>query len=225
MSNYGFAYSICDIYVVCYIRVSHSLLTEKLTEMPKQKGPVYYTGTRGDACFYKMDGQYYVRRKSTLSGKRVKRDKAFTLTRVYADLLGQASRLAAAVYRCLPREERKHAQYRVMTGEALRMLKEGVAKEEISARLEQAYVVKEEAVVVPVVEPDTSVPDILAVAPPARVLKADRSRTAMARLKGKRLFMRLPKQVDIYTMPDGRMEIRLTKKTYVKRDKAAIFME
>jgi len=170
--------------------------------MPKQKGPDYYTGTRGDACFYKMDGQYYVRRKSTLSGKRVKRDKAFTLTRVYADLLGQASRLAAAVYRCLPREERKHAQYRAMTGEALRMLKEGVAAEEISARLEQMYAVKEEIAVVtaePVVE--------------AKVLKADRSKTAVARLKGKRLFMRLPKQVSIYTMPDGRMEIRLTKKT------------
>jgi len=181
--------------------------------MPKQKGPDYYTGTRGDACFYKMDGQYYVRRKSTLSGKRVKRDKAFTLTRVYAELLGQASRLAAAVYRCLPGEDRKHAQYRAMTGEALRMLKEGVAAEEISARLEQMYVVKEETVVMaaPVVQ--------------VKVLKNDRSKTAMARLKGKRLFMRLPKQVDIHMMPDGRMEIRLTKKTYVKRDKAVIFME
>lgn len=214
--------------------------------MPKQKGPVYYTGTRGDACFYKMDGQYYVRRKSTLSGKRVKRDKAFTLTRVYADLLGQASRLAAAVYRCLPREERKHAQYRTMTGEALKMLKEGVAADVISARLEQAYVVQEEAVMVPVT-PDNIVSGTLAasmdkdlpipgitpagivkeeiVAPPVTVLKTDRSKTAVARLKGKRLFMRLPKQVDIYTMPDGRMEIRLTKKTYVKRDKAVIFME
>gem|GEM_PF-952281 len=213
--------------------------------MPKQKGPVYYTGTRGDACFYKMDGQYYVRRKSTLSGKRVKRDKAFTLTRVYADLLGQASRLAAAVYRCSPLEERKHAQYRTMTGEALKMLKEGVAADVISARLEQAYVVKEETVVS--VAPDNIVPGTLAasmdkdlpipgitpagigrervVAAPVTVLKTDRSKTAVARLKGKRLFMRLPKQVDIYTMPDGRMEIRLTKKTYVKRDKAVIFME
>lgn len=181
--------------------------------MPKQKGPDFYTGTRGDTCFYKMDGQYYVRRKSTLSGKRVKRDKAFTLTRVYADLLGQASRLAAAVYRCLPREERRHAQYRAMTGEALKMLKEGVAADVISARLEQMYAVKEEIAVVaaPVVE--------------VKVLKADRSKTAVARLKGKRLFMRLPKQVSIYTMPDGRMEIRLTKRMYVKRNKAVIFME
>ena len=213
--------------------------------MPKQKGPDFYIGTRGDACFYKMDGQYYVRRKSTLSGKRVKRDKAFTLTRVYADLLGQASRLAAAVYRCLPREERKHAQYRFMTGEALRMLKEGVVAEEISVRLEQAYVVKEEAVVS--VAPDNIVPGTLTagidkdlpipgvalagvvkegiVAPPVKILKTDRSKTAVARLKGKRLFMRLPKQVDIHMMPDGRMEIRLTKRTHVKRNKAVIFME
>ena len=222
-----------DVYVVCYIRVSHSLLTEKLIEMPKQKGPDFYIGTRGDACFYKMDGQYYVRRKSTLSGKRVKRDKAFTLTRVYADLLGQASRLAAAVYRCLPREERKHAQYLAMTGEALRMLKEGVATEEISVRLEEAYVVKEESVLAADIAGDLPIPGITPagivkeeiITPPVKVLKTDRSKTAVARLKGKRLFMRLPKQVDIHMMPDGRIEIRLTKKTYVKRDKAVIFME
>lgn len=195
--------------------------------MPKQRGPDYYIGTCGDACFYKMDGQYYVRRKSTLNGKRVKRDKAFALTRVYADLLGQASRLAAAVYRCLPREERKHAQYRAMTGEALRMLKEGVAADVISARLEAAYIMKPERVAIPVKEPAGKMnrEKICVVSPPAKVLKADRSKTAVARLKGKRLFMRLPKQVDIYMMPDGRMEIRLTKKAYVKRDKAVVFME
>lgn len=44
--------------------------------MAKQIGPVFITGTIGDICFYKMDGQYYARMKSSLSSKRVKRIKA-----------------------------------------------------------------------------------------------------------------------------------------------------
>lgn len=112
--------------------------------MPRQQGPVYYTGTRGDLCFYEMDGKHLVRRKSTLSGKRVKHDPAFALTRVYADLMAQASRIASAVYRTIPRHERQHVLYLTMTGAAQRMLKQGVAAADISTRLQQAYLQKDE---------------------------------------------------------------------------------
>jgi hypothetical protein len=112
--------------------------------MPRQQGPVYYTGTRGDLCFYEMDGKHLVRRKSTLSGKRVKHDPAFALTRVYADLMAQASRIASAVYRTIPRHERQHVLYLTMTGAAQRMLKQGVMADEISSRLQQAYLQKGE---------------------------------------------------------------------------------
>ncbi len=40
--------------------------------MAKQRGNITYTGTVGDTCFYKRGGEYYLRVKSSLTGKRVK---------------------------------------------------------------------------------------------------------------------------------------------------------
>jgi hypothetical protein len=102
--------------------------------MPKQKG-LFITGTYNGMCYYKMNGQYYVRRKSTLSGKRVKRSPAFKLTMKYAGLLGQASRMAGEVYRSLPRAQRKHALYRALTGLAMQLLKAGTAAELVVEQL------------------------------------------------------------------------------------------
>ena len=105
--------------------------------MSKQKGPVYITGTVDGICYYKMNGRYYARRKSTLSRKRVKRDPAFRLTRKYADLLGRASRIAVGVYRLLPRDQKKIALYRAMTGQAMAMLKQGADEVVIREKLQR----------------------------------------------------------------------------------------
>lgn len=180
--------------------------------MPKQQGPVYFTGTRGDACFYKMDGQYYVRKKSSLSGKRVKHAPSFELTRVYADLLAQASRLAAAVYRPLPREQKKLALYRAMTGEALQMLKKGANAEVISAHL-QAY----------------CAPKVVKVKPVKRKRVA-----AIAEAKGHggmhvagmgNIHLAFPKQVRVYITPEGKLEVRLTNRTRMKKENELVAME
>jgi len=85
-----------------------------------------------------MNGKYYARRKSTLSRKRVRRDPAFARTRRNAALLGQASRIAAGVYRLLPRVQKKLDLYRAMTGQAMELLKKGVDEAEVKVRLEQA---------------------------------------------------------------------------------------
>lgn len=106
--------------------------------MSKQRGPVYFTGTVGGICYYRMNGKYYARRKSTLSRKRVRRDPAFARTRRNAALLGQASRIAAGVYRLLPRAQKKLDLYRAMTGKAMVMLKKGADEAEVKERLEQA---------------------------------------------------------------------------------------
>jgi len=105
--------------------------------MSKQRGPVYFTGTVDGICYYKMNGKYYARRKSTLSRKRVRRDPAFARTRRNAELLGQASRVAAGVYRLLPRAQKKLDLYRAMTGQAMEMFKKGADEAEVKARLEQ----------------------------------------------------------------------------------------
>lgn len=108
--------------------------------MAKQKGPVYFTGCSNGITFYKMDGKYYQRRKSSLSGKRVKRDPVFKRTMKYAGLLGQASKLAGSIYRSVPLKDRKHALYRQMTGEAMRMLKQEMDTAHIEEQLKKKYV-------------------------------------------------------------------------------------
>ncbi len=105
--------------------------------MAKQEGLVKLTGTIGNITFYKMNGEYYARAKSTLSGKRVKKDVAFGLTRVYARRLGLASAAAKKCYRALP--ERNVQVYRKMVSEALRLLKTGCPEEQLESSLRAIF--------------------------------------------------------------------------------------
>lgn len=107
--------------------------------MAKQVGPVFLTGTVGNITYYKMDGQYYARSKSSLSRKRVKRSRSFKRTMEYADWLAQASKIAAAIYRLFPRKTRQHDDYRTITGQAMQLLKSGVEKEIVQELLEKEY--------------------------------------------------------------------------------------
>jgi hypothetical protein len=86
---------------------------------------------------YKMGGKYYARMKSSLRGKRVKRDVAFKETMRYAVLLANTARLASQLYRELPVESRGIRVYRSLTGKAMRLLKEGKTAKEILSMLSQ----------------------------------------------------------------------------------------
>ncbi len=105
----------------------------------KQKGQVHFTGSTDGLCFYEMNGSYYIRRKSSLCGKRVKRDPKFALTMVYAGIMGRASKIASAVYRLIPVEERVHALYRTLTGAAMQLLKQGMEWDKVLATLKQEF--------------------------------------------------------------------------------------
>ncbi len=89
-----------------------------------------------------MDGQYYARQKSSLTGKRVKKDPAFARTRQNASLFGRASSLASQIKRGFPKEEQCRELYRALHRKVLDMLKEEIAEEEIRQRL--SFVFKEE---------------------------------------------------------------------------------
>jgi hypothetical protein len=183
--------------------------------MAKQPGPVYYTGTWGDTCFYEMDGKYLMRRKSSLSGKRVKRDPAFALTRIYAGLLAQASPIASAVYRKMPRDKRRHAQYREMTGAAQHMLKQGMTAEAVSAQLEQKYLHVHNMAVTPAVTA-TKQPMQPAAAnmlhkaaaqtlkPVTKVIRIKDIRKLTAYPGKRRMHIRLPRQAVVRLAPHGR---------------------
>lgn len=79
--------------------------------------------TIGDICFYRLYEEYYVRTKSSLTGKRVKHDPAFKGTMKYAALLACASKIASVIYKRLPKEQKSRKKYQAMTGHAMQLLK------------------------------------------------------------------------------------------------------
>lgn len=99
--------------------------------MAKQIGVLKIRGCYDGVCFYKMNGEYYARMKSSLTGKRVKKDPAFKRTMEYAGLLGRASKIASEVYSNLAAEKKEKGAYKKLTGLVMRLLKEGKTKEEI----------------------------------------------------------------------------------------------
>jgi len=99
--------------------------------MAKQTGPAKLEGTIDNICFYKMGEEYYARLKSSLTGKRVKKDPRFRRTMEYAGTLAQASKIASVCYSSISKEERVHTMYRALTGLAMRLLKAGKDAAEI----------------------------------------------------------------------------------------------
>lgn len=99
--------------------------------MANQTGTFHITGCIDNLCFYKMNGKYYVRMKSSLTGKRVKKDPRFKRTMQYAGLLANASKIASALYKELPKEEKGITVYRMLTGKAMKLLQQGKSSDEI----------------------------------------------------------------------------------------------
>lgn len=106
--------------------------------MAKQCGKQFFTGTIDGVCFYKMDGHFYARSKSSLSGKRVKRDPKFALTMRNAGWLKQASVIASGIYRQLPKDRRSRQLYQSLTGLGITLFKEGKTPEEVSEAIQRA---------------------------------------------------------------------------------------
>lgn len=110
--------------------------------MARQSGNIVIIGTINNLCFYRMDGKFYVRMKSSLTGKRVKKDPAFTATMHYAGLFGNASKIASLMYRSLQESAKTKELYRQLTGKAMQWLKEEYDPEEVMVLLQEAFVPK-----------------------------------------------------------------------------------
>jgi hypothetical protein len=104
-------------------------LQDKSRTMARQAGNHFIEGTLDDLTFYKMDGVYYVRMKSSLTRKKVLKSPRFALTRMHAGQLGEASRIASVIYKGIPREERNIRLFRSIVGKAKVMLGKGKEKE------------------------------------------------------------------------------------------------
>jgi hypothetical protein len=103
--------------------------------MPKQKGPIILQGTIGDKTYYKMKGQHLVRKKSSLTKKRVKKDPAFAKSRKSSELFGKASKLVKKIYDSLPAKKKKHGAFGKFTGFANELLHAGKIVEQVKAKL------------------------------------------------------------------------------------------
>ena len=108
--------------------------------MAKQCGPIFLECTWDNLTFYKMEGKYYVRKKSRLTREKVLTHKAFWRTRLYANMLANASKIASSIYSDLPVEWRQFWMFRSFTGEAFSMLEGGATAQETYDYLWQTYV-------------------------------------------------------------------------------------
>lgn len=91
--------------------------------MATQIGLLRVTGTVGGVCFYRMDGVYYARAKSSLTGERVKSDPCFAETMRCAKRMGSVSKIASEIYRqIVPEHERSRERYREVMGMVMREL-------------------------------------------------------------------------------------------------------
>jgi hypothetical protein len=103
--------------------------------MAKQVGHIFIQGTLDDLTYYKMDGVYYVRKKSSLSRKKVLNSPRFERTRQHASQLAEASKIASAIYKEIPKEEKSIDLFRSIVGKAKVLLASGKSKEEVLAEL------------------------------------------------------------------------------------------
>ena len=105
--------------------------------MARQIGDIILVGTIDDITFYEMEGRGYARHKSSLSGKRVKRDPKFQRTMESAGRFGRGNQLASKVYRSLPREQQVYALFKELKSIAILAIKEGKSEAEVLALLQQ----------------------------------------------------------------------------------------
>lgn len=109
--------------------------------MAKKTLPPYFLGTADCLTFYKRYGQYYVRMKSSLTAERVKKDPCFAATMWQASIMARASRIGSAAYAAIPAFCREYKHYRILTGKANLLLKQGLHEDEIIIRLIAKYII------------------------------------------------------------------------------------
>ena len=114
--------------------------------MAKQAGHIFITGTIHDVTYYKMFGTYYARRKSSLSKKKVLTSPRFALTRLHANQLADASKIASQLYRICPKEKRNISLFRSFVGKTKVLLAQGKEKEAVIELLMNEFFPQEKKV-------------------------------------------------------------------------------
>lgn len=114
--------------------------------MAKLPGDIDFTGTIDGLTIYKMYGSYFVRTKSSLTGKRFWKDKAFEGSRKSSGQLAKASTLTSGFYRTYPAEHKRKGLFNEMTGKVKLWMKEGKTEGEMLLLLQEHYPVKQKKI-------------------------------------------------------------------------------
>jgi hypothetical protein len=98
--------------------------------------------TRLGMCFYYSPHfeMNIWRHSSSLTGQRTRKDPAFKGFRQSSSRLKQGSPIAASLYKMIPAHVKQFALYRTLTGEAIKMLKEGMEAGVITETLKKKYI-------------------------------------------------------------------------------------
>jgi hypothetical protein len=99
--------------------------------MARQTGDIQITGTIANLCFYKMWDTYFVRMKSSLTGKRFWRDNAFERSRESSKRFGSGNRLASKLYQMIEKEKRVYKLFCFLKSKAILLLKEENSLDEV----------------------------------------------------------------------------------------------
>src|ERR1044072_6162831 len=108
--------------------------------MPEVFAPFPIQRTMCNLTFYMIEGRNFVRKKSSLTRRKVLYSPQFARTRHNASLMAKAAKIGSAVYNALPEYWRQGWMYRSFTGEAYTLLKKGRKEDEIQQVLLQRYV-------------------------------------------------------------------------------------
>src|SRR5664279_258458 len=98
----------------------------KHDDMCINKGEFSYTGSDGGICGYFLFNQNIIRSASKRTGASMQENAAFDGFRKSGNRMKEAAPIAAGLYKQIPKSQKQYSFYRFLTGEALKMIKEGV---------------------------------------------------------------------------------------------------
>jgi hypothetical protein len=100
--------------------------------MAKLIGDFKFEGTIDGLCFYKMEGKYYVRLQSSLTGKKFRKAACFEGSRRSCQRLSRGSQLAAMVYNSFQKQK---GMYAALKTKAIALLKKNTREEKVIRKL------------------------------------------------------------------------------------------
>ena len=105
--------------------------------MARISSPFDLSGTYGNLVVYQVGCKLYARTKSSLTGKRFRKDPAFIKSGEKAVQFGEAARLAKTIYATLPKAVKKKGVFGKLTGLVHQGLHNGKTKETIIQAVQQ----------------------------------------------------------------------------------------